>query len=192
MDALEQEHLMMVPFNANLIKLEFVAAHMMGQLVQPLFHAVITRCLILMRFQNVLKTVEDFVLEMNCSVTYVVALEEIVILMRFGHPHPIQVRRNSLISIGCLFEILWFPFYCTYTYNYILIGNDFECFIENHKPVVFTKESVDPYVCGHQASRCATKVSEVYEIAGIPMEINGQKCTNFIECNDPSHGDLSE
>ena len=113
-----------------------------------------------------------------------------MILMRFGHPHPIQARTNTLSSICCLLDILWFPSFCTSTYNCIFIGNDFESFIEAHKPVVFTKESVDPYVCGHQASHCATKVSEVYEIAGIPMGVNGQQCTNFIECNDPSHGDL--
>merc|ERR1739845_228599 len=63
------------------------------------------------------------------------------------------------------------------------IGNDFEGFIANNKPIVFTKEDVDPYVCGHQASRCASKVSEVYEASGTPMSANGEKCKNFIEFN---------
>ena len=93
---------MMVPFNTNLIKLEFVAAQMMGQLVQPLFHVAITRCLTSMRFRNVPKTVEDFVREMSCSVEYVVVLEEIVIPTRFGHP---QVGTSSLSSVICLNEL---------------------------------------------------------------------------------------
>ena len=47
-------------------------------------------------------------------------------------------------------------------------------------------------MCGHQAKRCAKKVSEVYEIANYSMEIAGEKCTNFIQCNDQTHGDLPE
>ena len=72
------------------------------------------------------------------------------------------------------------------------IGNDFEDFIANNKPVVFTTEDVDPYCCGHQAGRCASKVSEVYEISGTPMSVNGEKCKNFTECNDSSHGEISK
>ena len=75
---------------------------------------------------------------------------------------------------------------------YIFTGENFELFIERHKPVVFTNENVDPYVCGHQAPRCATKVSQVYEIAGVPMAANGEKCTNFAECNEAKHGELLE
>ena len=57
--------------------------------------------------------------------------------------------------------------------------------------MVFTKENIDPYSCGHQARRCESKVSEVYEIAGVPMEANGESCKNYDECNDSSHGDIS-
>ena len=45
-------------------------------------------------------------------------------------------------------------------------------------------------MCPHQAARCATRVSEVYEIAGVPMAANGENCKNFIECNDKTHGEL--
>ena len=31
----------------------------------------------------------------------------------------------------------------------LFIGSDFEDFIERNKPVVFTSEDIDPYVCGH-------------------------------------------
>ena len=77
--------------------------------------------------------------------------------------------------------------------NFVL-GNyfNFENFIMKKKPVVFTSEDVDPYVCGHQAGRCSSKVSEVYEAAGVPMEINGEKCKTFEECNSKSHGPLPE
>ena len=93
---------MMVPFNTNLMKLEFVAAQMMGQLVQPLLNVAVTRCLTSMRFQNVPKTVEDFVRKMSSSVKNVVVLEEIVIPTRFGHP---QVGTSSLSNVICLNEI---------------------------------------------------------------------------------------
>ena len=86
---------MMVPFISNLIKPEFVAAQMMGRVVQPLFPVPVTRCLTSMRFQNVPRTAEGFVREMSCSVAYVVVLEVIVMVTKFGHPHPMQVHRNS-------------------------------------------------------------------------------------------------
>merc|ERR1712136_285817 len=70
------------------------------------------------------------------------------------------------------------------------IGDHYGKFIQENKPVVFTSESVDPYVCGHQADRCATRVSEVYQNATVPMDIVGESCKNFIQCNDPTHGDL--
>jgi len=72
------------------------------------------------------------------------------------------------------------------------IGNDFAKYIEENKPLVFTKENIDPYVCGHQAGRCATRASEVYEISGYPMEANGPSCDTFEECNDQTFGDLIE
>ena len=88
-------------------------------------------------------------------------------------------------------------FSCSVMYKCIaslLIGNyaNFENFINKKKPVVFTSEDVDPYVCGHQAGRCSSKVSEVYKAAGVPMEINGEKCKTFKECNSKSHGPLPE
>merc|ERR1712223_191525 len=72
------------------------------------------------------------------------------------------------------------------------LEDNFERFIRRNKPVVFTSEAVDPYVCGHQARRCETKISEVYEAAGIPKEIVGEPCTNFEECNSKTHGPLPE
>ena len=57
---------------------------------------------------------------------------------------------------------------------------------------MFTKESVDPYVCNHQAGRCAIRASEVYEIAGYPMEANGPSCDNVSDCNDPTFGELTK
>ena len=57
---------------------------------------------------------------------------------------------------------------------------------------MFTTEDVDPYVCGHQARRCEKKISEVYEAAGVPIEIVGEPCKNFEECNSQSHGPLPE
>ena len=71
-------------------------------------------------------------------------------------------------------------------------GNDYESFITTNKPVVFTTEDVDPNVCGHQARRCENKISEVYEAAGVPMDIVGDYCKNFEECNSQSHGPLPE
>ena len=85
-----------------------------------------------------------------------------------------------------------FSFYFAFTHNYILTGNDFEKFINEHKPVVFTSENVDPFVCGHSGSWCEQTVSQVYEWKLVPMEIAGEKCTDFTQCNDPSHGDISE
>jgi len=70
------------------------------------------------------------------------------------------------------------------------IGNDFAKYIEDNKPLVFTKESADPYVCASGPSRCATRASEVYEIAGYPMEANGPSCDNVNDCNDSTFGEL--
>ena len=81
MDALVEEIFMMVPFNINLMKLEFVAAQMTG-LVLPHLNVAIMHLsgLTAMRFQNVPKTIEGFVREMSCSVEYVVILEVVVIV----------------------------------------------------------------------------------------------------------------
>ena len=61
---------------------------------------------------------------------------------------------------------------------------------KEHTPIVFTKENIDPYVCGHHANRCGTRVSEVYETAGASMDSNGPSCGNIYECNDPTFGEL--
>ena len=95
MVVLAQEHRVMVPFSSNLIKPEFVAAQMMERLVQPLFTVPVTRCLTSMLFRNVPKPAEGFVREKSLLVTYVVVLEVIVMITKFGHPHPIGVHRNS-------------------------------------------------------------------------------------------------
>jgi len=89
------------------------------------------------------------------------------------------------------FQNSWFG------YNHLLemgadIGANFEQFISRNEPVVFTSENIDPYVCGHQARRCETKISEVYEAAGVPMALVGEPCKNFEECNNQSHGPLPE
>ena len=78
-----------------------------------------------------------------------------------------------------------------------LLGKDFARFIDRKKPVVFTKENIEPYSCGHQAARCESKVSEVYWRAahpfpGLSMDVNGPACTNFEQCNDPTYGPLPE
>ena len=91
-----------------------------------------------------------------------------------------------------ILNVAQFSFYFALTHIYILTGDDFEKFINEHKPVVFTSENEDPFVCGHQAGWCSKTVSQVYEELGYPMEIAGEKCTNFTQCNDPSHGDISE
>ena len=78
------------------------------------------------------------------------------------------------------------------TLFYFCSGKNFGRFIRNNKPVVFTSEAVNPYVCGHQAERCMMKISEVYEVAGVPMEIVGEPCKNFEECNSKNHGPLPE
>ena len=36
------------------------------------------------------------------------------------------------------------------------------------------------------------RASEVFEIAGFPMEANGPSCDTVEECNDPTFGDLTE
>ena len=76
--------------------------------------------------------------------------------------------------------------------NFLPLLEDFTSFIDEHKPVVFTKENIEPYSCGHQANRCEAKVSEVYEVAGFSMDVNGPACENFSQCNDPTFGPLPE
>jgi len=71
------------------------------------------------------------------------------------------------------------------------IGNDFAGYIENNKPLVFTKENIDPYVCANGPDSCEYRVKQIYEIAGVPMEANGPSCDTVEECNDPTFGELA-
>ena len=65
-------------------------------------------------------------------------------------------------------------------------GNDFTDYIQKNAPLVFTRENIDPYVCGTAPTRCGTKVSEVYAVANAPMEANGRSCSDVTECNNPA------
>ena len=71
-------------------------------------------------------------------------------------------------------------------------GNDFADYIEKERPLVFTKENVDPYVCSNGPTSCSYKMSEIFEVAQFPMEANGPSCDTVQECNDPTFGDLTE
>ena len=72
-----------------------------------------------------------------------------------------------------------------------ILGNDFAGYIENNKPLVFTKENIDPYVCANGPDSCEYRVKQIYEIAGVPMEANGPSCDTVEECNDPTFGELA-
>ena len=75
-----------------------------------------------------------------------------------------------------------------------LLIDNFGEFIEKNKPVVFTKETVDPFACGHQAARCNFRVSDAYAGARVAqgVSLNGQACANFAQCNDKTFGPLSK
>merc|ERR1712110_1033805 len=65
----------------------------------------------------------------------------------------------------------------------------FANYIKDNAPLVFTKESINPWICGNHADRCGTRASEIYQVAGVPMEAaNGQSCDNVEQCNDPTFG----
>ena len=69
-------------------------------------------------------------------------------------------------------------------------SQSYENMIKVRNPIVFTRENIDPYVCGHHANHCEYKASEVYALAGASMDANGPSCDNDIECNDPTFGPL--
>ena len=71
-------------------------------------------------------------------------------------------------------------------------GDDFASFIEQRKPLVFTRESNDPYVCsnGGLVGHCADKFSKALELSGIPEGISGPNCDNVDDCNDWTFGDI--
>ena len=72
-----------------------------------------------------------------------------------------------------------------------ILGEDFAGYIENEKPLVFTKEKIDPYICGNGRTSCAYHASEIFEVAEFPMDTNGPSCDTVEECNDPTFGDLT-
>ena len=71
-------------------------------------------------------------------------------------------------------------------------GDSFASFIEQRKPLVFTRESNDPYVCsnGGIVGHCADKFSKALELSGIPEGISGPNCDNVDDCNDWTFGDI--
>ena len=72
------------------------------------------------------------------------------------------------------------------------LGKSFASFIEQRKPLVFTKESNNPYVCNNGAleKMCAKTFNEALELSGIPEGISGPNCDNVDDCNDPTFGDI--
>ena len=71
-------------------------------------------------------------------------------------------------------------------------GNDFARYIEERKPLVFTKETTDPYVCNHGGimGKCTYRFSDALKLSGIPEGVSGPNCDNVDECNDPTFGDI--
>ena len=71
-------------------------------------------------------------------------------------------------------------------------GEDFASFIEQRKPLVFTRESNDPYVCNHGGilGHCVIKFSKALEMSNIPVGISGPNCDNVDDCNDDTFGDI--
>ena len=71
-------------------------------------------------------------------------------------------------------------------------GDDFGSFIEQRKPLVFTRESNDPYVCNHGGilGHCVIKFSKALEMSNIPVGISGPNCDNVDDCNDDTFGDI--
>ena len=76
--------------------------------------------------------------------------------------------------------------------NCSALGDDFASYIEQRKPLVFTRESNDPYVCNHGGivGNCNKKFSDALELSGIPEGVNGPNCDNVDDCNDPTFGDI--
>ena len=71
-------------------------------------------------------------------------------------------------------------------------GDSFASFIEQRKPLVFTRESNDPYVCNHGGilGHCVIKFSKALEMSNIPVGISGPNCDNVDDCNDDTFGDI--
>ena len=73
-----------------------------------------------------------------------------------------------------------------------VLGDNFAKYIRERKPLVFTRESNDPYVCNHSETfnDCKIRFSKALELSGIPEGVNGPNCDNVDECNDPTFGDI--
>jgi len=63
------------------------------------------------------------------------------------------------------------------------IGEDYAGYIEANKPLVFTTENIDPFLCGNNAGFCNWKFSQVYEAKELPIEDFGPSCTDVTDCN---------
>ena len=74
---------------------------------------------------------------------------------------------------------------------YLIVAGGYKDLIDQYKAkggLVFTRENIDPFICGNHANRCGMKVSEIYRNAGVPIEANGNNCTTITQCNDPTWG----
>ena len=69
------------------------------------------------------------------------------------------------------------------TWPYFLPGEDYAGYIEANKPLVFTTENIDPFLCGNNAGFCNWKFSQVYEAKELPIEDFGPSCTDVTDCN---------
>ena len=81
-----------------------------------------------------------------------------------------------------------------YTICFVLFpqGNDFAKYIEERKPLVFTRETTDPYVCNNGGTNglCYIRFSEALKRSGIPEGVSGPSCDNVVDCNDQTFGDI--
>ena len=83
--------MLMVLFNQNLIKHAYVAVQITGRNALLHLNVPLTRCPMTMQSQNARNLATDFVLNKNYSAKSVAALEEVVTVMKFGHPLNRQV-----------------------------------------------------------------------------------------------------
>ena len=66
---------------------------------------------------------------------------------------------------------------------YFVSGEDYAGYIEANKPLVFTTENIDPFLCGNNAGFCNWKFSQIYEAKELPIEDFGPSCTDVTDCN---------
>ena len=99
---------------------------------------------------------------------------------KIGRKLPIIHSSETSVDIAFRASII-LPFILTETAK-------FASYIKKNAPLVFTKENIDPWICGNHADRCGTRVSEVYQVAGVPIQANGQSCNSVDQCNDETFG----